>query len=84
MLKFENIDAKLIEVIAKPYSVSGNEGVSYKLRFLISDEIFLIKSNKEQVEQFETLSGRVGKVTLSVTSPKEIVSISVDSFTPLK
>lgn len=76
------IQAKLIEIVEKPYSVNGNEGISYRLRFLTSeDEIISIKSNRDQCSNLKPYFGKVGKLTLSLSVRKEDVTLSVASFT---
>lgn len=78
------IQAKLIEVVQKPYSVNGNEGISYKLRFLVGDEIWAIKSNSEQCSDMKKFDGKTGKAKFEVKARKEDVSLSLANFTEVK
>lgn len=71
MIIVETNEAKLLEAIEKPYNVNGNEGISYKLRVLISDEIFEFKSSSHQVESMRGLVGKTGKAKIAFSSPKE-------------
>jgi len=75
------LNAKLIEVVEKPYSMNGNEGVSYKLRFLSEkDEIMVFKSNKEQTSSLKAAVGKTGKLVLDVSVYREDVTLKVASF----
>jgi len=75
------INAKLIEVVEKPYSMNGNEGVSYKLRFLTEkDEIMVFKSTKDQTSSMKSSVSKNGKLVLDVSVYKEDVSLKVASF----
>lgn len=76
--------AKLIEVIQAPYKVNGNEGISYKLRFLVGDEIWAVRSSKEQTEDLKTHQGKSGTVKFNIKARKEDVSLQVASFAPVK
>jgi len=77
------LNAKLIEVVQKPYSFNGNEGISYKLRFLTDkDEIMQFKSTKEQTESFKDLVGKHGKMEITLSTRKEEVSVALATFIP--
>jgi len=72
--------AKLIEVVQKPYKVEGNEGISYKLRFLIGDEIWELKSSIEQTEDLKSKVGVTAEAEFAVKSRKETVTLSLVKF----
>jgi len=75
------LNAKLIEVVEKPYSMNGNEGISYRLRFLTEkDEIMAFKSDKNQCALLKPLVQKSGKLTLVASTYKEEVSVKVASF----
>jgi len=75
------LNAKLIEVVEKPYSMNGNEGVSYKLRFLSEkDEIMVFKSSQLQTSSLKQYQGKNGKLTLDVSVYKEDVTLKVATF----
>jgi len=76
--------AKLLTAESKPYNVSGNEGVSHKLRFNIEGEIYVCRSSAEQVRSFESLTGQDGDVVIRVNSRKENLSLECVSFIPSK
>jgi hypothetical protein len=76
--------AKLIEVVQKPYKVEGNEGISYKLRFLVGDDIFELKSSLEQTEELKASQGFTGLAKFIVKARKETVTIVLASFTKTK
>ena len=77
-------EAKLVEVIQKPYKVEGNEGISYKLLFLVNDKNWELKSSLEQTEDLKPLQGSVGKATFLVQSRKESVTLKLASFVKSK
>jgi len=75
------INAKLIEVVQKPYKVNGNEGVSNKLRFLTEkDEIICVRSNADQTKNLMPHQGKSGKLTLGIKAYKEEPLVTVESF----
>lgn len=77
------INAKLIEVVQKPYKVNGNEGVSNKLRFLTEkDEIGMFRSTAEQTKALLPFQGKSGKLVLGIKFYKEEPLITVESFEP--
>lgn len=79
MIKVQT-SAKLLSAVSKPYSFNGNEGISYKIRFIAEDSIFEFRSNKEQVTQLESLVGKVGTLEIVINSVKETLVASVGSF----
>lgn len=74
------LNAKLIEVIQKPYKMEGNEGISYKVRFLVGDEIYQLKSTIEQTESLKPLVGQVGSAEFHVKTRLESVTLVLASF----
>jgi len=75
------INAKLVEVIEKPYNVNGNEGISYKARFLTDkDEMMTLKTSRDINKSIKPLQGKVGKMVVSLNVYKEDVSVKLDSF----
>ena len=79
------VKAKLIEVIQSPYSVNGNEGISYKLRFLVNDsEIWEIKSSKEVTDQLKNFVDKVSSDAIfEIYARKEAVTLKLKEF-PVK
>lgn len=73
-------NAILLTAISKPYSVAGNEGVSHRVRLMISGEIYPCKSNESQVKQLSAHQGKSGIAVIKVNSPKENVSLELVSF----
>lgn len=71
---------KILTAISKPYDFEGRSGVSHRIRVLVDGEIFACKSSEEQVKLLKEAEGAEGEVTLLVTSPKEAVSVSLESF----
>jgi len=82
-MKFEET-AKLLTAEAKPYSMNGNEGTSYKVRLNIEGEIFSCKSDAEQVASLKALEGSDGKAVIEITSRKENLALRLVSFVPQK
>lgn len=74
------VSAKLIEVVQKPYKVEGNEGISYKLRFLVGDEIWQLKSSLEQTESLKTQISQIGSAEFVARSRKEDVTLQLANF----
>jgi len=74
------LKAKLIEVVQKPYKMAGNEGISYKLRFLVGDDIWQLKSSLEQTELFKNSVGKTGDAVFTVHARKEDVTIQLASL----
>lgn len=72
--------AKFLEAIAKPYNFQGNEGISYKVRLLVEDQIFQLKSNKDQIENFKQYEGEDGEATFIVTANREEVKLVLAQF----
>lgn len=74
------IKAKLLTAESKPYSVNGNEGVSHKVRLLAQNEIFVCKSNAEQVSRLKDVQGEDGEAVFRLTSRKESLSLELVTF----
>lgn len=77
-------EGRIIEVIQKPYEVSGNKGISYAVRALIGDEIFKLKSSEEQTNELKKSEGQEGEFVLNLTSPKESLRITLAEFSPFQ
>jgi len=75
------VKAKLVEVVQKPYKMEGNEGISYKLRFLVGDELWEIKSSLEQTESLKSVEKQIGDAEFVIKSRKETVTLALASFT---
>ena len=75
------LKAKLIEVVQKPYKMAGNEGISYKLRFLVADDVWQLKSSIEQTESLKSQVGTTGTCEFVVHSRKEDVTLQLATFT---
>jgi len=78
-MKFKE-QAKLLSAESNAYSFQGRDGVSHKVRLLIGDEIFSMRSSHEQVNDLKDLVGREGEATIEITSPKENLSAKLVSF----
>jgi len=78
-MKFEET-AKLLSAESNAYSFQGKEGVSHKVRLLIGDEIYSIRSTHEQVQELKEKVGQEGLATVEITSPKENLSAKLLSF----
>jgi len=78
-MKFKET-AKLLSAESNAYSFQGKEGVSHKVRLLIGDEIYSIRSNHEQVQDLKEVVGDEGQATIEITSPKENLSAKLLSF----
>lgn len=71
-------EALIIEKIEKPYSVGGNSGISYKVRFLHSTSVFKVKVTKEQFDKI-TLGGNY-KLILKLDANLEEPRVQIVSF----
>jgi len=78
-MKFKE-KAKLLSAESNAYSFQGKEGVSHKVRLLIGDEIYSIRSNHEQVQDLKDVVGSEGEATIEISSPKENLSAKLLSF----
>jgi alpha-L-fucosidase len=74
------VQAKLLSAESKPYSVDGNTGTSHKLRFNVDGEIFVFKSDEDQVKELVDSVGTEGDLTFSIVSRKENMSLKCVSF----
>lgn len=74
------VKAKLVEVVQKPYKMEGNEGISYKLRFLVGDELWEIKSSLEQTESLKSAVKQTGDAEFVIKSRKETVTLALAIF----
>lgn len=71
---------RIIEVIQKPYELNGNKGVSYRVRALIDDEIFVLKSTESQTNDYKQYEGEEGHFKLKLSSPRESVRVDLVEF----
>ena len=74
---------RIIEVIQKPYEMNGNKGVSYRVRALIDDEIFVVKSNEEMTNEYKEYEGSEGHFLIKLTSPRESIRLDLVEFKPM-
>jgi len=73
-------EAKLLTAESKPYEISGNSGVSHKIRLNIAGEIYVCKSTAEQVAEYKSFEGEEGTVVIKIESRKENLSLKLISF----
>jgi len=78
-MKFKE-KAKLLSAESNAYSFQGKEGVSHKVRLLIGDEIYSIRSTSEQVQDLKDVVGEEGEATIEISSPREQLSAKLLSF----
>lgn len=74
--------ATLLTAESKPYKVDGNEGVSHKVRVLVTGEIYSLKATEEQVLNYKPVEGETGEVTFILTSKKENLKAELVAFEP--
>jgi len=73
--------AKILTAESKPYDFNGNQGVSHKIRLSVNGEIYVCRSNAEQVASLSKMVGQDGKATIVVESRKENMSLRLEAFT---
>jgi len=73
-------EAKLLTAESKPYEISGNSGVSHKIRLNIAGEIYVCKSTAEQVAELKPFEGEEGNAVIRIESRKENLSLKLISF----
>ena len=78
-MKFEE-KVTCLTAVSKPYDFAGNSGVSHHIRFNVGGEIFDCKSTEAQVYEFQKYVGKEGTAVFVFTSPKEKLSLAVESF----
>jgi len=78
-MKFET-EAKLLTAESKPYVVDGNSGTSHKIRLNIDGEIYVCKSNENQVNALKDSVGKDGTAVVRVNSRAERLSLELLSF----
>jgi len=69
--------ALVLTAESKPYEFGGNEGVSHKIRLNVEGEIYVCKSNAEQVAEVAKLQGKTVNVEIKVNSRKENMSLEL-------
>lgn len=72
--------AKLLSAESNAYSFQGKDGVSHKVRLLIGDEIYSIRSTAEQVNNLKPHVGETGEAEIEISSPKENLLAKLLSF----
>lgn len=78
-MQFES-KGTLLTAESKPYSFQGNEGVSHKIRVNVGGEIYSCNSNADQVASMKQYEGVEGDVVLKVSSRKEVLGMTLVSF----
>lgn len=73
---------KILTVESKPYSVDGNVGTSHKIRINVDGEIYVCKSNPDQVSSLKQYQGKEGETVIKVNSRAEKLSLELISFEP--
>lgn len=81
-MQFTPDDVTLLDVIEKPYDINGNSGISRKLRFLANGQVYLAKIPEHLMTEARNLldDNPIQSVNLVLTSPREQLSLAVDSF----
>lgn len=80
-MKFQE-NVVLLTAKSVPYDFAGNSGVSHRIRLSINNEIFVCKSTPEQVIAMKPFEGKEGDAILVFSSPKESISLTLESFVP--
>jgi len=78
-MEFET-KAKLLTAESKPYNFEGNEGTSHKIRLNIEGEIYVCKSDADQVAKYVPFQGKDGTAVVRLKSRKENMSLELVSF----
>lgn len=78
-MKFQE-NAKCLSAESNKYFIDGKDVISHKIRFNVGGEIFACRSNAEQVVSFKDKVGKTGDAVFVLTSPKENLRFSVESF----
>lgn len=73
-------NAKLLSAESKPYDFNGNAGTSHKIRVNVDGEIYVCKSNAEQVSKLASKVGEEGTAEIAVNSRAEKMSLELLSF----
>jgi len=73
-------EAMMLSAISKPYNFDGNVGVSHRIRLNINGEIYVCKSNAEQITEMKKNVGKKGQADILITSPKENLSMELVGF----
>jgi len=72
--------ARLLSAESKPYDFGGNQGVSHKIRLNIEGEIYVCKSNANQVASLLSEVGSEGVALVKINSRAEKMSLELVSF----
>jgi len=78
-MQFED-QAVLLTAKSEPYDFNGNTGVSHKIRLMMNGEIFEVRSSAEQVASLKQYEKQSGTAKFTLSSPKEKLKLSLDSF----
>lgn len=73
-------EAKVLTAESKPYDIDGNTGTSHRVRLNIGGEIYVCKSNEQQVRDLQKDLGNDGQAVIKVNSRKENLSLELVSF----
>jgi len=72
--------AQLLTAESKPYEMNGNSGISHRIRFNVSGEIFVCKATPAQVDEMKQYQGQEGTATFKFESRKENLTLRLVSF----
>lgn len=79
MIKVKS-QGQILSAQSKPYDISGNKGVSHKVRVLAEGEIFNLKATEAQVLELQSSIGDNGEVEIGFSAPKENLAGTLLSF----
>jgi len=72
--------ARLLTAESKPYEMNGNSGISHRLRFSVDGEIYVCKSNADEVQKLHDRVGHEGTAHFKFESRKENLTLKLVSF----
>jgi len=78
-MKFEE-NAKLLTAESRNYDFDGKIGVSHNVRLNIGGEIYVAKSDEQQVRDLQAFVGKDGIAVFELTSRKEKLGMKLISF----
>lgn len=74
----------ILTAVSKAYNMHGNEGVSHRVRVLVGGDIYVCKSNADEVLALQPSQGLTGSIVLKLRSPKEVLALEFVSFQVVK
>lgn len=73
-------NAKLLTAKGTPYDFNGTKGVSFKLRFLVVDEVYTVKTTQKVVEDLKERLFDDGVAVFNLGLYQKVLSLSFVSF----